>query len=375
MAYTNDSGQVSESYPGSSNPISPNLPPTHVLQGLGHNVHAPGSLTSPRFPYYGNYNSRASPFGNNLPMMQIPSFSPYPIADSSFNFNVGGGSGGGSGTDHRTVVSESIDWLQFAVTTDNSPAAGDVEVTYTASLTTDSAFCDAVNACVNSGSFVTYKTWDFNDGSNIVANSSTDNVLIQGDWNSSSSAGAAYIKAVGGSDTVTFSFERFMHERVDTDDDAVITAGQKAAVLKFEGGTGITTSAALFDGSSAGENVDTKVTIAIDNNALDTIQLVRVTSNTTGTITVSGITGITYPVEQLVPAGTSGSPQFSTEQTGTLYDFSKYALNEPNNHTGTNATYTFQTLEENTVLSAKRVHAWGNVWIRGGVATLDFACE
>ena len=307
--------------------------------------------------------------------MSIPPFSPFPLADTSYNINldIGGGDGDGGGGGHpESVVTTPVSWL-----TTTTSISGLI-TTY--SIDTNGNFAGAVNAVVNTGSFNTFLTWNGAVGS-MSADNSTDVASIVGDWTSGvGNAGTHYIKtsAVDNTDTMTISFEKFLHEGIDSDDDTVITAAQKAAVLKFEGGLGIVTSAAL-------DNLDTKVTIAVDPNGLDTMQLVQITNAAVGSQTIvvevgDDISCVTYPVRQLTPSFLNNNKAFDVEQTGVLYDFSTNGtgttrLNAPNNHTGTNPTYTFQTLEEGTILSAKRVHAWGNVWIRGGIATLDFACE
>ena len=384
MGYDNDNSSpyYDTSAPGQTRPMAARLPPAFVMQGLGHNTIAQGSLSSPHFSGYGNTSGAGLTLGNTYPInMSMPPFSPYPLADTDFNINldIGGGGGGGGGHPESVVVTP-VSWL----TTTTSTAS--LVTTY--SIDSNSNFSAAVNDVVNTGSFNTFNQWNGAEGT-MSANSATDTAAILGDWTSSvGAAGTHYIKtsAADASDVMSISFEKFLHERIDSDDDTIITAGQKAAVLKFEGGAGITTSAAIYDGSSAGDNLDTKVTIAVDPDTLDTMDLLIVTSTdgTAGTVAAASgslgtLTYTTYAVSKIKLVTSSGA-KYTASVTGTLYDFSKHKLNLPEDHTGTNPTYEFQDLEQYSIVSARKVSdggsAWsGNIWVMGGIPTLDFSCS
>jgi len=386
MGYVNDNDpNVSySSLPGDSVPIDPNLPPGYVMAGLGHTPAIPGSLTSPPYSYYGNSTTMAGQMGNGFPI-QGTGFAFPPLPNSLyFNTLIGGGGGGGGGVDHRTVVTVpsggTYDFL--TVSSSETTVGSTTTATYTLDydgIQTGDKFSQAVNACVSTGSFVAFKNVTGNTGT-VVASSSTDDLFLKGDWTSAVNDGSQYLKAVAqnlsSEDTVTFSFERFLPEKITADSGGILESGKKGGILKIEGGDGITTKVQAADLSSEGSNKDLKVVIDADNTSLDQIELVVITAvGTSQTFTETGggnsITSNVYSVAQV---DIQSSSTYTSGATGSLYDFSRNKNNEPAQ--GAGATFTFQTLEVGTVLPAKKVvlSPTNTIWVTGGVPTLNFSC-
>ena len=386
MGYVNDNDpNVSyASLPGDSVPINPNLPPGYVMAGLGQSPVIPGSLTSPPYSYYGNSTTMAGQAGNGFPI-QVGGLSFPPLPNSLYFNTLIGGGGGGGGTDHRTEVAVAsggpFDFLSVAEVTGSGPN-GETIVTYTIDydgVQSTSNFNAAVNECVSSGTFRSFQVMNSNNGS-VSATTATDNLFLLGDWSSSVDDGSQYLKTVAtqpnSQDTITFSFERFLPEKITADSGGILESGKKGGILKIEGGDGITTKVLAADLSSEGSNKDLKVVIDADNTSLDQIELVVITAvGTSQTFTETGggnsITSNVYTVAQV---DIQSSSTYTSGATGSLYDFSRNKNNEPSQ--GAGATFTFQTLEVGTVLPAKKVvlSPTSTIWVTGGVPTLNFSC-
>lgn len=385
MGYVNDNDpNVSySSLPGDSVPIDPNLPPGYVMAGLGQTTAIPGSLSSPPYSYYGNSTTMAGQMGNGFPI-QGTGFAFPPLPNTLYFNTLIGGGGGGGGTDHRTEIALGSTQFNFLTSTSSvtTDSAGVITKTFTLDYdgtASGSNFFQAVNACVSTGSFVAFKNVTGNTGT-VVASSSTDDLFLKGDWTSAVNDGSQYLKAVAqnlsSQDTVTFSFERFLPEKITADSGGILESGKKGGILKIEGGDGITTKVLAADLSSEGSNKDLKVVIDADNTSLDQIELVVITAvGTSQTFTeTGGGTSITSNVYTVAQVDIQSSSTYTSGATGSLYDFSRNKNNEPSQ--GAGATFTFQTLEVGTVLPAKKVvlSPTSTIWVTGGVPTLNFSC-
>lgn len=333
----------------------------------------PGSLRDPVLPNYGLNNSQSlsSGLGNFTP--------PFPTIDinapiaTNFNIDLTLGGGGGGGTAYSSV-SSSVTWLTLTTTT--NPAGG---TDYGLTLV-GADFCSAVNSCVSGGGggaldgFGVLGTNTVNVADATVPN---DTATLAGDW-ALPDDGTKYIKTDAVGKTVNITFERYLHEYVDTDDSSVIGAGRKGAITKFTGGNGIVTSAASYDGGGGGD-YDTEVTIALTGGQTEVLLITGFAAG--GTLPkVGGGTDLTYKsynVTKVLFVEDAGVIKYNLDISGTLYDFSPNVKNEPT-VTGSSPVFTVQTLEDNTLVTAVRFQLpspWpSNTWVMGGLPPLSVTC-
>ena len=386
MSYGNQ--ETYGALPGDGPPIHPNLPRPEILQGLNQSMAVEGSLSYPPFLPYGNAHTiSGSNFGNNFPMIQVPPFMPFPIADSSYNLNIDvGGSGGGGGGDDKTasVDTSGINWLN---TSSSTSSAGGVETTTFTHTINSTNFCNAVTTCVDQNDYRAYRTFTTADGSASAA-TAEDTATLTGDWTTSvGSNGTAYIKtSVPSTDSMKVEFVRHLFEKVQANDSGgsqtTFTAGGLGSIIKVTGGDGITVQGATTD-AGTGTNADVELTIAQDgSNAGVDLLLITSGSSTQSTFTDKDSTHpdiayTKYSVSAITIVDDSGTLKYDVTATGNLYDFSKNKLNLPT-PTGTNPSFSFQALAEDTLVLGRKLPAVtglsGNNWVTSSLPSLDFAC-
>ena len=364
MTYINDTSTLD----GYETPIELNTLRSDVLFGFGQTAIRPGGLMNFNFNtswVTNNSHSPAMQYGNYGPMV-IPGGVLFSPGNLNIDFPSGGG---GSGGNAYTCVALSGDANGFlALSTSTCTATGGTEY----EITTGSDFCADIAACVTGGgtNLDAYETFNCNVAS-IAAANPADTASIVGDW-TAPLGGDAYIKTTGAGDTITLSFERFLFENINADENGPISSTSKGGTLTLEGGAGVTTTA------SAG-----KVTFSLTGVA----SLIQITSSSaTGPLTLTeegggpNLTYKTYSAVELTMIDDGGVLKYRKSATvGTLYDFTPTAPNEPILDSNVPANLTAQDLQQNTVLVAIGVAPGGNwpspAWVRSGPGVFSSACS
>lgn len=365
MTYINDTSTLD----GYETPIEINTLSPAVLGGFNQTPLRAGGLM--RF----NFNTSWTNDNSYSPAMQYGNFGPMIIpggvlfSPGNLNIDFPTTGGGGGGSAYTCLALSGVANGFLALSSGTCTATGGTEY----EITTGADFCTDIVACVTGGgtNLDAYETFNCNVGS-IAAANPADVADILGDW-TAPLGGDAYIKTTASGDTISLSFERFLFENVDADENGPISATSKGDTLTFEGGAGVTTS------TSVG-----KVTFALTGVA----SLIQITSAalTSGTLdeetggAADQISYRTYDAVELTMIVDGGVIKYRRSgTTGTLYDFTPTAPNEPILDSNVPATLTAQGLEIDTIIVAIGVSPgspWPSpAWVRSGPEVFSSACN
>lgn len=357
MAYIND-GNPHQSYaslPGSTEPVVYNGWSRGNTEFFGQEMAVEGNLRTTSYQI--NRNTMGFPtfqgFGNNPGNYYGDTINLNPPAT---NFFIEEGTGGAN-TQFSTVA---IGQDSSSILRIDEAADAAVRTDYLVDVN-QSNLEGLITSLAGSGSNK-YTGFSADFGTSQSADSPTDDIDFEGDFQSQDAANS-YIKTeAAANDKLKITFERRLFERIEGDEGGTLRSTDKDCIVKFTGGDGVVTEVIPPPSGSS----KTFQVVIKNRNAPVLARIEEVLGSSfgaenAGSGSPASIAGYRYRAKIInFQVGQSNEKQFTlSAQDYLLVDFSIVEPNEPILNANVPATLDFQRLNEGSIVMAYQISAGG----------------